>query len=304
MARTLLIGGPAVSWRAWEKENLKGDDLFVLDPADATHGTPTVLRLMRGERPLWTRLYGSLDPRRAPHVLVAALAEGVAHAGEGLTVRLFAVRPTPLLRQTVGLVASVLRPERIVVPEGTDLDLDGFPVGPETPTLEPAFPSMVQDAMRKAQWMKMLEACAPHEVDLRTVTLEGARLGSGRALSLEERRRAGLEGAAHVEQTGRALLIVADAPDERMVARALDVTHSTKAVLAAPRAYEGLVLSFVRPSGEEFGFGRVERIDWEAGILHASCTALPPVPVGIVRLGSLRIDAKGGERGETRPWEV
>ncbi len=304
VARTLLIGGPHVSWRAWEKERLGDDDLLVLDPADASHGTAAVLRLMRGERPLWTRLYGSLDPRRAPHVLLAALGEGMARAEERLTVRLFAYRNTPLLRQTVALAAAVLRPDRIVVAAGTDLDLDGFPTGPETPTLDAAFPPMVQEAMRKAQWMKMLEACAPHEVDLRAATLEGTRLGSGRALSIEERRKAGLEGAAHVEQAGRVLLIVADDPGERGIARALDVTHSTKAVLAAPRAYEGLVLSFVRPSGEEIGHGRVERIDWEAGLLHARCTAVPPVPTAIVRLGSLRLDAKGGERGEARPWEV
>lgn len=287
--RTLLGGGPGANWRAWERENV-GGDLLVLDPADAAYGTPTVLRLMRGDRPLWTRLYGSLDPRRAPHVLVAALAEGMARAGDDLTVRLFETRPTPLLRQTVGLVHSVLRPDRV---------LDAEAVG-----LEPAFPPAVREAMRKAQWMRMLEACAPHEVDLRTVTLEGCRLGSGRALTLEERRKAGLEEALHVEQTGRTLLIVAARTDERMVARALDVTHASKAVLTGPRAYEGLVLSFVRPNGEEFGFGRVERVDWEAGRLHAACTALPPVPVEIVRLGSLRIDARGVERGETRPWEV
>ena len=304
MARTLLIGGPQASWREWEKENLGGDDRLVLDPTDAASGTPTVLRLLRGERPLWTRLYGSLDPRRAPHVLLAALAEGMARAGDGLTVRLFATRNTPLLRQTVGLAASVLRPDRIVVAQGIDLDLDGFPLSPETPELPPAFPPPVQEAMRKAQWMKTLEACAAHEVDLRTATLEGTRLGSGTALSLEERRRAGLEDALHVERTGRTLLIVADAPNERMVARALDVTHATKATLASPRAYEGLVLSFARPGGEEFGFGRVTRIDWEAMILHADCTAVPPVPVQILRLGSLRLDPKGNERGEARPWEV
>lgn len=304
MARTLLIGGPHISWRAWEKDNLGGDDLLVLDPADPSYGPATVLRLMRAERPLWTRLYGSLDPRRAPHVLVAALAEGMARSGDDLTVRLFAYRNTPLLRQTVALAASVLKPDRIVVAEGTDLDLDGFPTGPETPVLEAAFPPMVQDAMRKAQWMSMLEASSLHEVDLKTTTLEGTRLGSGRVFSIDERKKAGLESAAHVEATGRALLIVAAALDERQIARALDVTHSTKVVHALPRAYDGLVLSFVRPNGEEIGHGRVESIDWEAGVLNARCTAIAPVPVRIVRLGSLRLDAKGGERGEARPWEV
>ena len=295
--RTLLVGGPGANWRAWERESVRGD-LLVLDPTDASYGVPAVLRLVRGERPLWTRLYGSLDPRRAPHVLLAALAEGMARAGDDLTVRLFPLRPTPLLRQTAALVRSVLRPDRVLVAEGAAFE------GGEAVALEPPYPPGVQEAMRKAQWMRTLEACAPHEIDLRTTVLEGARLGSGRTLSIEERRRAGLEEARHVEQTGRTLLIVADRPDERMVARALDVTHATKAALAAPRAYEGLALAFARPDGEEFGHGRVERIDWEAGVLHAACTALPPVPVPIVRLGSLRVDARGVERGEARPWEV
>lgn len=304
MARTLLIGGPHVSWRAWERENLKREDLLVLDPADPSHGIPTVLRLLRDERPVWTRLYGSLDARRAPHVLVAALAEGMARASEDLTVRLFAIRSTPLLRQTVGLIASAFRPDRILMAEGTDLDQNGFRVGPEPVALESAFPPMVQEAMRKAQWMKMLETSSLHEVDLRIATLEGTRLGSGRTLRREERSRAGLEGAAHVEQTGRALFVVAPELTERQIARALDVTHTTKIIHATPWAYDGLVLAFVRPNGEEIGHGRVLGIDWDSGTLRAQCTAVAPVPVGIVRLGSLRLDAKGGERAEARPWEV
>lgn len=301
--KTLLVGGPGANWRGWERENV-GGDLLVLDPADATHGLPAVLRLVRGERPLWTRLYGSLDPRRAPHLFVAALAEGMARAGDDFTVRLFGIRRTPLLRQTAALAAAVLRPDRIVLAEGADLDVGIFPYAPEVVALEPALPPGVQEAMRKAQWMRMLEACAPHTVELNAVTLEGSRLGSGRVLSIEERTRAGLEEAVRVEQTGRTLLIVADDPGERMIARALDVTHTTKAVLASPRAYEGLILSFVRPNGDEFGHGRVEGIDWQAGLLHVACTAVPPVPVTTVRLGSLRLDARGVERGEARPWEV
>lgn len=303
MSRTLLIGGPDVAWREWERTHLKGDDLLILDPADATHGPATVLRLMRGEWPIWTRLYGSLDPRRAPHVMVAALAEGLERAGENLTVRLFAYRNTPLARQTVSLMASLLKPDRIVVAQGTELDLDGFPIGPETPALEPAFPPMVRDAMRKAQWMKLLETCSTHEIDLRKTALEGTRLGSGRPYSPDEIKRTGLD-ALHIEQSGKTLLVVTDDASEGQIARALDVTHTTKAIIAAPSAYDGLVLAFVRPNGEEIGHGRVERIDWEAGQLYASCSAIPPVPVQILRLGALRLDAKGVERGEVRPWDV
>lgn len=301
--KTLLIGPPGANWRAWEREHVSGD-LLVLDPTDATHGFPAVLRLMRGERPLWTRLYGSLDPRRSPHVLLAALAEGMAKGDESLTVRLFGTRRTPLLRQTVALVFSVLRPDRVVMAEGTELDLGGSDAGWESIVLEPPLPATVADAMRRAQWMRMLEACSPHAIELADLNLEGSRLGSGRPLGIEERKRAGLEEALWVEQAGRTLLIVADSTSERTVARALDVTHATRAVLASPQSYEGLLLSFVRPNGDEFGHGRVERIDWEAGVLHAACTAVPPVPVRTLRLGSLRLDASGNVRGEARPWEV
>ncbi|RYG25994.1 hypothetical protein EON82_05000 [bacterium] len=303
MARTLLIGGPHVSWRTWERKNLQEDDFLVLDPGDSSYGPATILRLMRGERPLWTRLYGSLDPRRAPHVMLATLAEGMARAAENLTVRLFPYRNTPLMRQTVSLVASILRPDRIVVAEGTDLNLNGFPTGPETPNLESAFPPMVQDAMRKAQWMKLLESCSLHEVDLRNVVLEGTRLGGGKALLPDEITKTGLS-AVHVEVVGKNLFIVSDDVPEGRLARALDVTHCTKATIASPSAYEGLVLAFVRPNGEEIGHGRVVGIDWEAGVLRAACSAIPPVPVTILRLGSLRLDPKGVERGEARPWEV
>jgi hypothetical protein len=303
VARTLLIGGPEVSWRAWEKENLRGDDLLLLDPSDASYGAPTVLRLLRDDRPIWTRLYGSLDPRRAPHVMVAALAEGLERAGENLTVRLFAYRNTPLARQTVSLIASLLKPDRIVVAQGTELDLDGFPTGPETPELEPAFPPMVRDAMRKAQWMKLLESCSTHVIDLQKTVLEGTRLGSGRRYHPDEVKRAGLD-ALHVEQSGKTLFVVSEDIPESQIARALDLTHCTRVVIAAPMAYEGLVLAFVRPNGEEIGHGRVERIDWEEGRLYASCSAIPPVPVQILRLGALRIDVKGVERGEVRPWEI
>lgn len=304
MARTLLVGSPGASWREWERRQIGDADLLILDPTDTLHGCPAVMRLMRGDHPVWSRLYGSLDPRRAPHVLLAGLAEAISRADEDLIVRLFAYRNTPLLRQTVMLAASILQPDRILVAEGTDIDLNGFPVGPELIPLEPGFPPMVQEAMRKAQWMKLLELSSPHQVEFRSVTLEGSRLGSGRPLLPDEMRRAGVEEALYVEQAGRSLLIVAEEVEEGRIARAQDVTGAQRVVLVDPSAYDGLLIAFVRGNGEEFGHGRIDRIDWKEGILHAQTTAVPPVPVQVVRLGSLRIDPKGGERGEARPWEV
>lgn len=305
MGRTLLIGNPRVTWREWLRDHRGKRDLLCLDPSDPAQEIPARLALFRGEYPIRTRFYGSLDPQRAPHVLVGALAAAMPRMGEDAIVQLFAYRPSPLMRQVAMLLAQTLAPSRIVVAEGTELDMDGWPVGPEKVELEENFPPMVQHAQRKAQWLRLIEECGPHDVDLRSVTLEGSRLGSGKALGSEERTRAGLRGAVHAERCGKSLLVVSpEDPDDGEVARALDVTGCAKAQFVHPGEYTNLLCAFARESGEEIGMGIVQSIDWEARRLQALCTAVPPAPVKILRLGSLRVDPNGRELGEGRPWQL
>ena len=301
----LLVGDPASSWRDWLKENRGRSDLLILDPTDPTLGPPGRFKRFRDGRLIWERFYGSLDPLRAPHVLIGALAEALRNADNDIIVQAFTYRPNHLLRQTLLLVAQCLRPDSILVPYGLELDLNGFPVGPETVSLAEAFPKVVQQAQRKAHWMKMLEECQPQAVSLQNVTVEGTRLGSGRALTETEVQKLGVDDVLYVEKTGTTLLIVsASEVDEHRVSRVLDQTGCTKAIFADPKLYSDLLCSFARESGEDIGFGILHSLDFRTRTATCLCSAVPPAPVRILRLGSQRVDEAGNELGELRPSQI
>lgn len=304
MAYTLLLGTQGSAWHEWLKDHRQGRDLILLDPADAHYGAAGRVWLIQGDRAR-SRLYGSTDPQRAPHVMALALAEFLGLAGEHAIVQLFAYRPTPLLSQLAQLTAFLVRPEHIYIQKGTEISQGGWPVGPEELELPAGLPPVVVDAQRKAQWLKLIERSHPHQISIQTCVVQGARLGSGHLLDEATRHRAGLANAAHVETCGATLLIVADEdPDEENISRALDVTHTSRAQVVRPDEYEDVLCAFVRPSGDEFGYGMIERIDFAEGLIHARADAIPPVPVPILRLGSLKVDKDGRERGEARPWQV
>ncbi len=304
MGKLLLVGSGSTSWGEWLKEHRGNRDLVVLDPADTHHGPPGRLWVVRGSRPVYSSFYGSLDPVRSPHLMVAALHEFLGVVGDDAIIQMFPVRTTPLVRQLAQVIADMVRPEKILVADGLE-DTFSWPIGPEQVSIEKSLPPMVHQAQRKAQWLKLVERGARHEIALDRVILQGARLGSGRQLDSIMMQRVGLEHALRVEVCGTALLVVSDEhlPEEQ-VSRALDLTHTQRAHLVHPSDYRDLLCAFVRLSGEEFGYGRIEEIDFAGGRILAHADAVPPVPVPIVRLGSLRVDADGRELGELRPWQV
>lgn len=305
MARTLLLSSSAYSWREWLKEHRKDRDLLCLDPGEPAQSPPCKLTLFRGNKPLYWRFYGSLDPSRAPHVLVAAMAEMLRQAGSDPIIQLFPVRNAPLVRQMAALCAQLAAPDEVLAPKGAELDLEGYPVGPEEVALDDTFPAMVQQAQRKAQWLKLIEDCSEHEVELRRVAIEGARLGSSRAVHPDQMAKAGLKDGLHAEVAGGTLLLVTESePEDHVMARALDIFHASRAAVVAPSAYDNLLCSFARQGGEDFGIGIVKRIDFAAGSATILSTAVAPAPVRILRLGGLRVDAAGRELGEARPWQV
>lgn len=305
MSRTLLIGNPATTWREWLKAHRGGRDLLCLDPSDPQQGIPGRLTLLRGDRPIYSRFYGSLDPQRAPHVLFAALVQALTVADDDVLIQGFPYRPTPVLRQVLFLLTQLIQPDEIVVAMGSDLDLDGFPVGPEEVQLEKAFPAMVLQAQRKALWLRQIERCEPHEVRLNRVTLDGVRLGSGVSLTAQDRERVGLADALHAERNGKTLLVVAEyEPTEDALMRALDGTGCARAHFAHPESYGDLMCSFAHANGEDFGYGFLREIDWENGLMKIDCDAVPPAPVRLLRLGALRVDRDGNELGELKPWQV
>lgn len=305
MGRTLLLGHTGADWRSWLKQHRNHRDLILLDPADASHGALARLCLIRGEKTVFWRFYGSLDAARSPHVLIASLAEMLSRSDDDVIVQLFPMRGGPLSLQAIHLCSQIVKPIQIVMNGKADVRLDGLPATPEVVDLDPGLPEAVRQAQRKALWLKLVETCVPHEVDLRKTAIDGARLGSGHRLEPEQLARMGLSSVLHAETCGGALLLIADVePDDHAVARALDLLHCGRAHVVHPEAYRGLLCSFARLDGEDFGMGFVQEIDFSSGRAQVMCDAVPPAPVKILRLGSLRIDREGRELGEARPWQV
>lgn len=238
-------------------------------------------------------------------MLLAAIASMVRQAQTEPIVQLFPYRPGPLMRQLTGVLAELLSPSQILLSSDAQVDLCDWPVGPEEIDLPAAFPPVVETAQRRAQWLKLLEQCAPHEVPLRNLTIEGARLGSGRVLGEAERINAGIGAALHAECCGATLFVVAMGEFEDIeVGRALDNTHTSKFQVVRPEQYSGLLCSFARSGGEDFGYGVLDEIDFRRGLAFARTTAVPPTPVQVLRIGGLKLSAEGVEQGEIRPWEV
>jgi polynucleotide 5'-kinase involved in rRNA processing len=202
------------------------------------------------------------------------------------------------------LCAQCLQPDAIFIDARVPLSREGWPVGPTDIDLPAAFPEVVRVAQRRAHWLAHLEKCEAHQVDIDTVMIEGARLGSGTRVNPEKLNHSGLH-ASYAEVCGQTLFIITpNAPDEHTIARALSLTHTSRAVLCDAAAYEGLVCSFARQNGEDFGFGMIQTIDFERLTAQMLCDAVPPAPVRTLRIGSLKIDDSGRELGESRPWQV
>jgi polynucleotide 5'-kinase involved in rRNA processing len=233
------------------------------------------------------------------------VSQAIEMAPDDLVVQLFPYRPLPLLRHVTVLIAQLLRPTEILVAKGTDLEQSGFPVGPSEVEIESAFPPLVQIAQRKAQWLRLFEGCQKHGFDLRKVSIEGVRLGTGTRLTNEERQKAQLKDVVYAERAGGTLFAVTDVDvEESDVASALDFTGCTRAQFVAPGLYRNLLCSFAKQSGEDFGMGILTDIDWESLRAYALSTAIPPAPIRILRIGALRVDSNGRELGEVRPWQV
>lgn len=301
MEVTLLIAGSRKSWRGWLDEHLSGRDLLMLDPAETRFGPAGRVCLVRHNKVVDWRFIGGIDVQRAPHIFLASVAELYQHSTNPV-VQLFTFRPLPLHRQTALRVAQMLQPSKIYVETAADLDPEGWPVSVEAISLPGNVPEIVETAQRKARWMELLETGHSHHISLKRVSIQDGRLGSGVPLSAAEREKSGLKDAVWAEVSASTIFVVSD--EEPPTQRALDVTHTTKLVWAKPSAYDGLLVSFARQSGEDFDLGLVESVDFAGGEMTVRSPAIPPAPVRILKLGGLRVDPSGNELGETKPWQV
>jgi polynucleotide 5'-kinase involved in rRNA processing len=236
--------------------------------------------------------------------LIDATHQLLALAGDDVIVQCFDYRSQPILHQTLLMIACLLRPERFLVGTGMLAGEAGLPIGPEEVDL-PVQHELVRSAQRKAQWMKLVEQCEQHIVSLDEVTLDGARLGAGAPLSASDCDRLHLPDVQYAELAGGTLLVISsETPDSAEVARALDIAHATRAVFAAPEHYRHLLCGFAKASGEDFGIGMIQSIDFRSREAEILCTAVSPAPVRTLKFGSLRVTNQGHELGEVKPWAV
>ncbi len=303
--QTLLIGRPQDSWRGWLDANGRGGEVLCLDPANADYGPPGRVFLLREGKVAAWRFVGCLTPQRDPIGLMAAATSLLRQLDPDGWVWLFGLRASPVVRRLALALAQVIAPGEIVVPEGSRFEREGWPVGARTVPLEEPLPGLARSAQRRARWLELREACELHQTPLDSVRLVGARLGCGEPVPTLQRKSSGIDWVLHAEVAGStALLVARHEPADAELAHALDVLHATKAVVVRPDDYVGLLCSFARQNGDDFGMGFVESIDFEERLLRARCTAVPPAPVRLVRLGALAVDPSGKELGEARPWAV
>ncbi len=302
---TLLVGPPDASWREWLKRELGDRDLVCLDPDQSDlESLARVVWRRDGKVRSW-RFIGSLDASRAPHVVLAALSAFLERIPSDAVVLAPAYKATPISRHLAMLIAQVVGPTRILMAEGCAAPKTGWPVGPESVALEPGFPPVVVAAQRRANWLKLYEQSETHTVELDQVALEGTRLGTGEWVDPVALRGIGLPANVRAEVAGSHLVLIADDDlDDALVGRAMDHFHCARVFFVRPSDLSGLLCSFARDSGEDFGMGVVESVDFAAQRMRVHSTAVAPAPVRILRLGSLRLYGNGAEAGELKPWQV
>jgi len=302
---TMLVGRPEDSWREWLENNASDSDWLILDPANADFGAPCrLIHLSKGTVKGWS-FVGCLDPRRDPISFLAAAGKLLANFPKDGVVIIFGFRSNPLVRHLALNCAQMADPSRIVVPDGSGIEAEPWPVGAEVATLPMPLPSLARSAQRRARWLELREQCEPHNIDLSSVKLMGCRFGSGRHLGQNQRAAIGLDWAKHAEVAGSTLTVVADGlPSDDAIARALAATGTTQYALVEPSAFPGLVCSFAHDDGADFGMGFIEQVDFENRRMSVLCRAVAPAPVRVLRVGALVVDPTGKELGETKAWAV
>ncbi|MCE9558673.1 MAG: hypothetical protein K8R88_06950 [Armatimonadetes bacterium] len=305
MGKTLLIGAAQNSWREYIKTYRGDRDLLVLDPADAHFGNPARVALLRGDKVVDWRFVGSLDPTKNPLAVVGGTVALLRQAAADALILLFPFRETPVHRQLALTLAEIIDPAEILIPNGSPCAGEAWPIGPENVVLETEYPDLVLTAQRRARWIEVLEKCQDHEVPLDEVHFMNMRFGGGKRLPADYLERGGIQNVLWAETAAKTLLLVArKALDDEDVGRAMNIAHASKVISIDPLSFSGLICSFARQNGEEMGIGMIEECDFHRGVMRVRCTAVPPAPVRIIKVGMLRIDSSGRELHELKPWSL
>lgn len=298
MGKTLLISHPKYSWREWVNLNTEDRDLLILDPANADFGAPARILHIQNKKVKSWRLTGSIDPQRCPIQILTATSQLNKEISPNCLVVLFSLVLSPTLRQLSQAITSMIEPEEVFIPAGSKLERQSWiqnPIHIETPFI---VPPLIQEAQRKARWIEMIESGEDHVVELADITTEGTRLGSGTRLAHKDFEDYGevCAGTLHVVTTRQI--------PETEIGRVMDIAHARRLNIVAPSAYSGLICSFAHNGSQDFGMGVIRAFDPVREVFHIRCQAVPPAPVKILKIGSMRITDAGQELDPPMPWSV
>ena len=286
---TLLVSDSRWTWREHLKDS--GAEYVCLDPGNADTGPPCRTFRHDGEKTRDWCFSGTTEAVRDPLRTMAAAWRLTADLKPDANILMASPYGGPLARQLALSIAQLLKPKKILVPEGSELESLSWPIGAETVPLPASLPKMVLESQRRARWLELFERAETHTIDLSQVAVEGTRIGSGRKVSL-----AGWTGWA--EATGNTLHLVGQQElDEDKVPQYLDQSHMSRLNVVAAEQYEGLCCSVATQEGEDFGFGTIQKFLPERSQFIVLCDAVAPAPARILKIGSMRIDGLGREMG-------
>lgn len=185
----------------------------------------------------------------------------------------------------------------ILAPEGGNVNLEGWPIGPETIELPLELPQVALQAQRRSRWIELLDSTNEIELDLRRIDAFGARFRAGQAVQVPS--------ALYAELLGTTLyLVVENSPPEAEIARLMDTVGAVKAHITRPTDFEGVIVSFAHENRLDFVMGRIKCVDFES--LRATIQT-PAENLGSARsifFGLMRVDDKGRELPEHAPWTL
>lgn len=294
MARTLCVLDQRWTWKPWLERGRANRPVLTLDPSVLP---ARVTLQVQGQVRGW-RFVGSPSAARNPIGVLGSSVALAQQAGEDWLGFLFDPGQNLVLNQLALEIAQALRVDQVLVPQGSSLETKGWPVGADRVSLEEGYPAMVREAQRRAQWLDVTQACVEHQVSLQDIEVVGARMGAGVVVPMDR------PDALCWKYGGNLHLVSERPPGEPETARLLS-QHNARAIThARPSDYEGLLCSLAGQAGDDLGIGSVERLDTATASMTLLNTAVAPAHARLLKLGTLKIDHKGRELGEVKPWTL
>ena len=296
MSWKLLLADRHHSWTNWIQERSFPVTLD-LCPSSARLGPPGCVRVLRhGETTAWGYV-GSTQMIRSPLRAIQVVHRLHPTGVDGGVVLLEIAQNSPVVRELHRTITQFFPFASILAPEGGLVNLEGWPIGPETVELPPELPQVALQAQRRSRWIELLDSSNEIEVDLRRIDAFGSRFRSGQTITVPT--------VLYAELNGSTLYLVAEnSPEEAELLRLMDKVGAMRSHVTRPTDFEGVIVSFAHENGMDFVLGRVKSLDLASLRATIQIPAESLSSARSVFFGLIRIDEKGREMPEHAPWTL